>query len=151
MYYKGDYAAMNIYFSSFDWSLSLQNLDIQQCWDLFEKRVNIAIEKYVPVSCNTAQNSQKPWVNALVKAKSKNKRQAWTKLYRANNNHYLSAERKLEAHNNWLSARNVSTKSTDDARVNYETRVIKDSKHNPKTFWSYVKSKTKKPGEVSFQ
>ena len=24
-----------------------------------------------------------------------------------------------------------------------------DSKHNPKSFWSYVKSKTKKPGDVS--
>ena len=38
-------------------------------------------------------------------------------------------------------ARNLSTKSTDVARSQYESRIIMNCKNNPKTFWSYVKKK----------
>ena len=45
-------------------------------------------------------------------------------------------------------ARNLSTKSSDVARSQYESRIIMNCNNNPKTFWSYVK-KTNKPGDVS--
>ena len=35
-------------------------------------------------------------------------------------------------------ARNVSTKISDLARSQYESRIIMNCKNNPKTFWSYV-------------
>ena len=49
----------------------------------------------------------------------------------------------------WISARNLSTKTSDEARINYESKIISNCKNNPKTFWSYVKKKTRKPGDVS--
>ena len=45
-------------------------------------------------------------------------------------------------------ARNLSTKISDIARSQYESRIIMNCKNNPKTFWSYVKT-TNKPGDVS--
>ena len=36
-------------------------------------------------------------------------------------------------------ARNVSTKISDVARSQYESRLIMNCKKNSKTFWSYVK------------
>jgi hypothetical protein len=51
--------------------------------------------------------------------------------------------------NDWISARNASTKCTDDARISFEKKIISDCKNNPKTFWSYVKKKTKKTGDVA--
>ena len=38
-------------------------------------------------------------------------------------------------------ARNISTKISDVARSQYESRIIMNCKNNPKTFWSYVKKK----------
>ena len=38
-------------------------------------------------------------------------------------------------------ARNLSTKISDVARSQYESRIIMNCKNNPKTFWSYVKKK----------
>ena len=51
--------------------------------------------------------------------------------------------------NEWIMARNISTKISDVARSQYESRIIMNCKNNPKTFWSYVKKKTNKPGDVS--
>jgi len=38
---------------------------------------------------------------------------------------------------------------TDGARINFEDKVCKDSKHNPKTFWKYVNSRVKKHNRLS--
>ena len=40
-------------------------------------------------------------------------------------------------------ARNLSTKISDVARSQYESRIIMNCKNNPKTFWSYVEKKTR--------
>ena len=41
--------------------------------------------------------------------------------------------------NEWIMARNSSTKISDVAISQYESRIIMNCKNNPKTFWSYVK------------
>ena len=46
-------------------------------------------------------------------------------------------------------ARNLSTKISDVARSQYESRIIMNCKNNPKTFWSHVKKNTNKPGDLS--
>ena len=51
--------------------------------------------------------------------------------------------------NEWIMARNLSTKISDVARSQYESRIIMICNNNPKTFWSYVKKKHNKPGDVS--
>ena len=44
--------------------------------------------------------------------------------------------------NEWIMDRNISTKISDVARSQYESRIIMNCKNNPKTFWSYVREKT---------
>ena len=51
--------------------------------------------------------------------------------------------------NEWIIARNLTTKISDVARSQYESRIIMNCKNNPKTFLSYVKKHTNKPGDVS--
>ena len=43
-------------------------------------------------------------------------------------------------------ARNLSTNISDVARSQYESM---NCRNNPKTFWSYVRKQTNKPGDVS--
>ena len=42
--------------------------------------------------------------------------------------------------NEWIMASNLSTKISDVARSQYESRIIMNCKNNPKTFFSYVKT-----------
>lgn len=102
----------------------------------------IVIDKFIPTSKDTKGKPEKQWVNNAVKVAIKAKRQAWNKLRKTN---YNDNDLLIK----WKQSRNESVKITNSARSNYESNIILDSKVNPKSFWSYVKKKTKKPGDVS--
>ena len=72
----------------------------------------------------------------------KEKTQAWSnyeiKMY--NRTHCIQ-NNNCTLENEWTMARNLSTKISDVARSQYESRIIMNCKNNSKTFWSYVKKK----------
>ena len=47
------------------------------------------------------------------------------------------------------NAQNLSNLVTNSARAAFESRIIQNCKVNPKSFSSYVKSKTKNPDDIS--
>ena len=117
----------------------LDALNTQECWDLFTDKVYYAIEKFIPIN-DKNKSTSKDWVNSKVRYEIKNKKQAWSKLWKKiksyithciQNNNYI-----LE--NEWIMARKLFTKISDVARSQYESRIIINCKNNPKTFWSYV-------------
>ena len=79
-------------------------------------------------------------MNKETKHLIKNKRVLWNTYYRSQ-----SAVDEII----WKQARNLSNNSNDAARSSYESKIILNSKNNPKSFWSYVKKRTKKTGDVS--
>ena len=50
MYYNGNYILMNEFFNGFNWTLLLDALNTQECWDLFTDKVDYAIEKFIPIN-----------------------------------------------------------------------------------------------------
>ena len=50
MYYNGNYILMNYFFTEFNWTLLLDALNTQECWDLFTDKVDYAIEKFIPIN-----------------------------------------------------------------------------------------------------
>ena len=141
---------MNIYFNEFDWVLLLDPSDTQQSWNFFIEKTDYAIDKYIPIH-DKNRSTGKEWVTSKVRSECKNKKQAWSKLWKnikSNRNHGTQNDN-TNLEEEWISARNLSTKTSDEARINYESKIISNCKNNPKTFWSYVKKKTRKPGDVS--
>ena len=150
LYYKGDYVAMRIYFDALDWFIIMETLNTQQSWNFFIEKAEYAIDKYVPVSGNNG-NISKDWVNSKVRIESKKKKQAWSKFWKkikSNRNNIVQNDSTI-LEEEWIVARNLSTRTSDEARSQYEYKIILNCKQNPKTFWSYVKKKTKKTGDVS--
>ena len=151
MYYNGDYVSIKKYLGEINWNTELNLLNTQQSWDLFNKTVDFAIDKFIPL-CDKPRTG-KQWCNANVKARSKEKRNSWSKLWKiikSNRSHIPVAQIDTSTSvAEWNTSRNISTKCSDDARIAHEKKIIAHCKDNPKTFWSYVKSKTKKPGDVS--
>ena len=140
LYHRGHYEAMTQFNERFDWNTLLLNLGIQESWDLFTKTVHSATDKYIPVSTRASRhNPRNPWVNVEVKNNCKKRRQSWTKFCHINANRYASVEDKLKVHQDWITARNLATQTTNNARTTYESRVIMDTKNNRKSLWSYVK------------
>ena len=71
MYYNGNYILMNEFFNGFNWTLLLDALNTQECWDLFTDKVDYAIEKFIPI--NDKKSTSKDWVNCKVRYEIKNK------------------------------------------------------------------------------
>ncbi|MGL1888435.1 MAG: reverse transcriptase family protein, partial [Reichenbachiella sp.] len=118
-------------------------LDTQQSLDLFYHHVNTAIELYIPTTTKAKKSREdKEWVNNEVRTASKKKKQAWNKV----RNDATNSE---EIYENYKSVRNISNATSDRTRAAYEHTIIMASKVNPKSFWSYVKRRTKKPGDVT--
>ena len=66
-------------------------------------------------------------VNADLKYCIKEKRKALNKYYKNK-----IPELELE----WYQARNVCNKKNNEARSNYENKIIESTKYNSKAFWS---------------
>ena len=132
MYYNGNYILMNEFFNGFNWTLLLDTLNTQECWDLFTDKVDYAIEKFIPIN-DKNKSTGKDWVNSKVRYERKKKKQAWSKLLKkikSNRTHCIQNNNCI-LENEWIMARNLSTKSTDVARSQYESRIIMNCKNNP--------------------
>ena len=58
MYYNGNYILMNEFFNGFNWTLFLDALNTQECWDLFTDKVDYAIEKFIPINDKNKSTSK---------------------------------------------------------------------------------------------
>ena len=68
-YFKGDYVALNNYFSSIDWDLLFDGNSISLNSNIFKEKIFERCQKFIPMPSVSDQKSSPPW---------------WTKaLYRA--------------------------------------------------------------------
>ncbi len=140
LYYKGDYESIVNYLSQISWNEIFSDMDTQQCCDMLYDHVYKAVGMFIPTSNQPIHAlCDKPWVNVELKVLGKSKKVAWNFYY---NNRTSDNERK------WKDARNLSTNRNDATRSNYEQKIILNCKNNPKSFWSYVKKRTKKSDDI---
>ena len=71
MYYNGNYILMNEFFTEFNWTLLLDALNTQECWDLFTDKVDYEIE-FIPIN-DKNKSTSKDWVNSKVRYERKNR------------------------------------------------------------------------------
>ncbi len=143
LYYKGDYVAMNNYFMDIDWNVLLANLSTQDSINLFYEHVDYAVNEFIPTGkAHSKDTVDKEWVNLEVKHASKVKRGKWDSVRKDKGRNPVLYE-------DWKRLRNISNSLANRRRISYESKIIMDSKINPKSFWAYVKKRTKKPGDVS--
>ena len=77
--------------------------------------------------------------------KEKKEKKAWSKLLKKKSNRtHCIQNNNCILENEWIMARNLSTKISDVARSQYESRTIINCKNNPKTLRSYVRKKKRK-------
>ena len=63
---------MNEFFNGFNWTLLLDALNTQECWDLFTDKVDYAIDKFILIN-DKNKSTSKGWVNSKVRYEIKNR------------------------------------------------------------------------------
>ena len=137
-YYKGNYTDMRKYAVDADIFKVDQNADVNAMTSQMESALQEATDLYVPKAKPSKPRSF--WMNAVSREAVTRKHKAWNR-YQKNKNETTRSS--------YNEARNVATKTVKDAKKNFERKIANEVKSNPKSFWNYVKSKTKAKSPLS--
>ncbi len=145
LYNKGDYEKLSEDLSAVNWDDELENLNANDSWKVFADRLNDAIDRNIPKTKpkndNLAGKKSKPlWMNKDAMQKVKKKYHAWKRY--TNTKQYCDYQL-------YCKARNTATSEVRKAKRLFEQKLASEIKDNPKSFWKYVRAKTKVKQGVS--
>ena len=137
MYDRGNYEEMRRDLGRNDWSTMLGSLGVEEQWHTVKNVITSAVDKHIPKMRINDERHTLP-VNKESKSEIKKKHRMWSRFIET---------RDEEKKKDYNRQRNKVRKITRKAQKDKETKIANESKHNPKKFWNYVKSKLKtKPG-----
>ena len=122
---------MNEYLSNIDWEAQLNNLNVEEAWQLFMAEINEVKRRYVPEKSTTGD--RKKWLDGGTLSAVRKKH----KMYRR-----WIETRDGQHYQEYAKARNKAARECRKAKIRLEKTVAEQAKRNPKSFWSYVKAKT---------
>ena len=136
-YTKADYDAMRREMGTINWEQELEHKDVEEAWKFFKDKLNECCTEHVPT---IKVGKHRPlWMDKNAITKVRKKYAAWKRyLETKDGKDYLKFAR----------ARNQSRWATRKAQRNFEAKLAKDVKRNPKPFWKYVHSKTKSKSRI---
>ena len=130
LYHKGNYELINRELNLVDWGGEFENKTIQECWDIFKAKLEILVEKYIPMSKPKDFNA--PWMNIALMRLWRKKHFAF-KRYNA---------RKSRPGRTEYKKRTANLKdNTRKAKRKYERKLAKEARQNKRAFFRYVNSK----------
>ena len=138
MYNKGNYDKMREELKTVNWETVLENEDANNSWNIFANKLKEAMDSNVPKSKPKLETNNKPrkplWMSKDAMTKVKKKYHAWKRY---------TGTRQYQDYQHYCRARNEATKEVRKAKKGYEKKLAEDIKNDPKSFWKYVRSKTK--------
>ena len=136
---RGNYPKMKTMMSK-DWEEILAGKSVQQATDKFEEIYNNAVNDCIPKHNSLNNNRKKPiWMDYRSYRQVKKKYSSWLR--------YLNTKQ-AETYLNYVRERNKSTNENKKARKNYEKKLAKECRKNPKSVWQYMKSTNRVASQI---
>ena len=130
---RANYAQITEGLKDIDWEQRFQHLDAEQMWNLFSDILNEAILNFVPKMSSKVKKFP-VWMTKDAKKDRNNKLRMW-KIYKKHRSYNNRVEYKL--------ALNKATSSYKTAKSEYESKLAKNIKANPKIFIIMLDPKAK--------
>ena len=128
---KGDYELLRLTLGEVDWSM-MHDSDVPQAYSLFKNTLQEAIDKCIP---KTGPKPRKNlYVTKEVMKLKRRKKSLWNK--------YIRSSDPLD-YAQYCTCRNKLRKLTRKLRTEFEQRISRELKTNPKVFWKYTNSRLK--------
>ena len=129
---------MNNFLRDMNWKEKLESSDINEVWNKFTGMVNSALDQYIP-KVHQGKHRFPAWMNRKARIARKQKTLLWTR-YRVS-----------RSYNDWVEYKVASNEATDEyrrAKIMFEENLASNIKSNPKSFYAYVRSKSKTKDRV---
>lgn len=133
-YYQANYEGMKNKLKDIDWDEKLISKSVEESWKLFLDILKALIEKFIPKRKCKKRKSQ-PWINQEIKIAIKEKNRVW-KRYKK--------EKSIENWEMFKNVRNATNKIIFRQKCAFEQKIAMEIGSNPKQFWNYIRSKSKK-------
>ena len=139
---KADYDAINRTLFNENWEDILDQKDVNETWNLIKDKIEQVKHQYVPIKfINTSKIRSRPVTlddNLLFLLRDKRYLFKVYKKYKTKTSLY-----------NYNLARNRVSYKIKSMKINKESKIAINIKHNPKAFYQYIASKTLKKGRNS--
>ena len=138
-YNKGDYCKMNEFLSSLDWDLLFRDRRVEDMWTAFHEAILLGVDKFIPKKKNKSRRKYPLWMTRNAIRACKSKGILWKRY------------RESKSYNDYVEYKRIANKCSNEyktAKRNFEIKLAKDIKKNPKSFYSYVRSKSKTKDKV---
>ena len=137
---KANFEQMRRELQGRDWSM-LTEMNVEECWETIKSRVKDSMEKNIPSGKIHKINAEKPkWMSGKAMKVIKKKYNLYKRFL---------ASKKGYDYQAYLKARNECSRQVRNCKIEFERKLSKESKSNPKAFWRYVQSKTKSKVGIS--
>ena len=132
-FYRGDYKSANSKLTDINWEV-MEEMNVEQCWTFFSENVKAVINDTIPIHKDPKKKPKPPWMDHFCLKLVEQKYRAWKRYtFSRNRIDYLD----------YCKIRNKVSRSVRYAKRKYERGISLEAKENPKSFWKFVKSKTK--------
>ena len=134
LYFKGNYDEIKRELTKISWKDELSTLSSIDAWDAFAETIIKESKKHIPVRKTCPTSYKTLWMNDESLAAVRRKRTKWKKyIYNMND----------RTRDSYREAKQAAKRECRAAKRNYEKEIAANIKQDPRSFWRYVKSKTK--------
>ena len=128
---RANYKEMRKEMGEIDWENSLRETGVEEAWSILKGVLDHLVEKWVPWKRKKGRLNAPRWMNSEIRSSVNAKKGAWKRWKRSGRDEDKREYKKWEG----------KTKKLIRNRKNaYERQVARESKTNPKLFFSYINS-----------
>ena len=146
---KGNYSAFKEYITNTSWPMTDNSVvfsnnltdntvvisaSINDTWNFIKDKIKEGMEMFIPKVTISNKKKRPAWMSSEIKKSVRKKYKLFKRFLESNNSWYYYE---------YIKVRNQTTKDIKKAKYDYELKVAKESKLNPKMFWRHVNSKRK--------
>ena len=131
-YRNGDYGAMRTHLRQIDWDAVFGEQRTNSKFEAFQHMMEECVQRFIPEK--SRRRKKRPWFTRKVERARRKKYHLWKKYQETKEYHiYTSYKRQM----------NKATKELRKAKRRFEKKLSQKIKDDPKTYYAYVRSKTK--------
>ena len=137
-YHKGNYEGIRKKLSGVNWDDMFAGLSVDDMWQCFWRELISNRDKFIP-KCKLAGRKFPPWMKFKIRKEIKARNKAWSNFNKVPTYQNKEKYRKL---------RNYVNKEIRGVKREFEYKLASRIKDDPKSFYAYVKSKSRGTSKV---
>jgi len=139
-YNKGDYDALRTYITC-DWNTEFAavDLEVEAMWNIIKNKIDNGVKRFVPLTSRFNTTKWKRPLSSEIRSQIRHKKTLWRNYVRDKNS------------TTWLQytkQRNKVKRIVRNDLKEEQNLIAQQYKSNPKKFWKYVNSKTKRTERI---